>query len=231
MTKKKSCHNPPKPTRFRANPFSALKGVTVTDSQQSVPFKPETTRKPIVEDDTDLFLQAMDDVKRLDAFVTYPKIIKQPTETDSTDQFASERESEKERIDSEIFSRAIDQLKLDVTFCDHTPENEEIKPLGHNRLRQLKRGIVSIERQLDLHGLTRQEALSALPSFLKSASVHGEKAVLIITGKGNNSPAEPVLQQAVVGWLRDAGKKLVVEFAPAPREMGGSGALVVFLRG
>jgi DNA-nicking Smr family endonuclease len=39
-----------------------------------------------------------------------------------------------------------------------------------------------------------------------------------------------VLQQAVTGWLRDAGKKLVVEFASAPREMGGSGAFVVFLR-
>lgn len=232
MTKKKSRHNPPKPTPFRANPFSALKGVTVTDAQQPVPPKPETTRKPVVEDDTELFQRAMDDVKRLNGFVTHPtKIINQSAETASTGQLATERESEIERIDSEIFSRAIDQLKLDVTFCDHTPENEEIKPLGHNRLRQLKRGIVSIERQLDLHGLTRQEALSALPSFLESASVHGEKAVLIITGKGNNSPAEPVLQQAVVGWLRDAGKKLVVEFAPAPREMGGSGALVVFLRG
>ena len=87
-----------------------------------------------------------------------------------------------------------------------------------------------MERQLDLHGLTREEALVALARFLKSASVHGEKAVLVITGKGNNSPGEPVLQQAVVAWLRDTGRKLVVEFAPAPREMGGSGAFVIFLR-
>jgi DNA-nicking Smr family endonuclease len=58
----------------------------------------------------------------------------------------------------------------------------------------------------------------------------GQKAVLVITGKGNNSPGEPVLQQAVVSWLRDAGRELALEFAPAPREMGGSGAFVVFLR-
>jgi DNA-nicking Smr family endonuclease len=53
---------------------------------------------------------------------------------------------------------------------------------------------------------------------------------LVITGKGLNSPGEPVLQQVVAGWLRDAGRELVVEFSPAPREMGGNGAFVVFLR-
>ncbi|HSC70120.1 MAG TPA: Smr/MutS family protein, partial [Candidatus Methylomirabilis sp.] len=53
---------------------------------------------------------------------------------------------------------------------------------------------------------------------------------LVITGKGLNSPAEPVLQGAVAGWLRDKGKGMVAEFAPAPRQMGGSGAYVVFLK-
>jgi DNA-nicking Smr family endonuclease len=57
-----------------------------------------------------------------------------------------------------------------------------------------------------------------------------QAAVLVITGKGNNSTGEPVLQQAVAAWLRDAGRELVLEIAPAPREMGGSGAFVVFLR-
>jgi DNA-nicking Smr family endonuclease len=83
---------------------------------------------------------------------------------------------------------------------------------------------------LDLHGLRREEALAALPRFLRSALQKGQKAVLVITGKGNHSAEEPVLQQAVASWLREAGRELVVEFAPAPREMGGSGAFVVFLR-
>jgi DNA-nicking Smr family endonuclease len=34
----------------------------------------------------------------------------------------------------------------------------------------------------------------------------------------------------VSGWLREAGKGMVSEFVPAPREMGGSGAIVVFLK-
>jgi DNA-nicking Smr family endonuclease len=69
-----------------------------------------------------------------------------------------------------------------------------------------------------------------LPAFLRSAQKKGQKAVLVITGKGNHSPEEPVLHQAVASWLRDAGRATVLEFAPAPREFGGSGAYVVFLR-
>jgi DNA-nicking Smr family endonuclease len=61
------------------------------------------------------------------------------------------------------------------------------------------------------------EALMALPLFLRNARVHGEKALLVITGNGNNSPAEPVLQQAVAAWLREAGKNMVVKFDSAPR--------------
>jgi len=30
--------------------------------------------------------------------------------------------------------------------------------------------------------------------------------------------------------LRDAGREFILEFAPAPREMWGGGAFVVFLR-
>ena len=35
---------------------------------------------------------------------------------------------------------------------------------------------------------------------------------------------------AVAGWLRENGKGMVSEFAPAPKEMGGSGAFVLFLK-
>jgi len=231
MARKKAPHNPPKPAEFRATPFSTLKGVAVTAPQQP-PVSPQPVATPpaAAVDDFELFLQAMDDVKQLESRTPPAKVSPHTVKPAATGSTTVERRLENERTDSEAFSRAIGQLKLDVTFCDQTPEDDEIKPLGANRLRQLKRGIVSVERQLDLHGLTREEALVALTRFLQSASAHGEKAVLVITGKGNNSPGEPVLQQAVVAWLRDAGRKLVVEFAPAPREMGGSGAFVIFLR-
>jgi DNA-nicking Smr family endonuclease len=131
---------------------------------------------------------------------------------------------------NDLFIQEISRLKLDTKFVDSLPDDGEMKALSGNRLRQVKRGVVSVEYQLDLHGLRREEALIALPRFLRSAIQKGQKAVLVITGKGNHSAEEPVLQQAVASWLREAGRELVVEFAPAPREMGGSGAFVLFLR-
>jgi DNA-nicking Smr family endonuclease len=232
MSKKKKLHTPPKAAVFRSTPFSTLKGVAVAVQPAATePAKPIVPPPPVVADDSDLFLQAMDDVKRLGSRQPAEKKLLQSGKAGEAERPAAERKTEFDRSDREAFNQAIGQLKLDVTFTDQIPEDEEIKPMGANRIRQLKRGVISVERQLDLHGLTREEALAALPHFLQSAIAHGEKAVLVITGKGMNSPGEPVLQQAVAGWLRDAGKKQVAEFAPAPREMGGSGAFVVFLRG
>lgn len=232
MAKKKQQSNPPKQQEFRANPFSTLKGVAVSLATQSQPepAQPKPLASTVEEDDTDLFLQAMGSVKQLDGVRPQqkPKKIGRKPKMPSAAGIRQELIEESEVAE---FSQAIGQLRLDVAFADKFPEDDELKPLGANRLRQLKKGIIRLDRQLDLHGLTREEALSALPRFLHNANTHGEKAVLVITGKGNNSPAEPVLQQAVSAWLRDAGRELVAEFDSAPREMGGSGAFVVFLKG
>jgi len=231
MAKKKTHSSEPKPKPFRSDPFSALKGVAVVMPEQKPPAAKAAAAPPPVADDSDLFFEAMEGVKRVGEQPAPVKSAAKARQAAAPVSSAAVRRAELERAEHEAFAQAIGQLKLDVTFSDQIPEDEELKPLGANRLRQLKRGVISVDRQLDLHGLMREEALEALPPFLKSAIAHGEKAVLVITGKGNNSPGEPVLQQAVTGWLRDAGKSMVVEFAPAPREMGGSGAFVVFLRG
>lgn len=232
MAKKKTHSSEPKPKPFRSDPFSALKGVAVVvPEQKPAAAKAAAAPPPPVADDSDLFFEAMEGVKRVGEQPAPVKAAAKAKQSAVPVSPVAVRRAELERAEREAFAQAIGQLKLDVTFSDQIPEDEELKPLGANRLRQLKRGVISVDRQLDLHGLIREEALEALPRFLKSAIAHGEKAVLVITGKGNNSPAEPVLQQAVAGWLRDAGKSMVVEYAPAPREMGGSGAFVVFLRG
>lgn len=232
MAKKKRQDTPAKQQAFHTTPFSALKGVAVSSAAN---IEPEPARPvappPTKEDDgAELFLREMGGVRRLDAGPSPAQSGAQPAKP-ARAPVASIREAEIDRTEQEAFTQAIGQLKLDVTFADSLPVDEELKPLGANRLRQLKKGVIRVDRQLDLHGLTRDEALEALPRFLRNARLHGEKAVLIITGKGYNSPGEPVLQQAVAAWLRDAGREFVVEFTPAPREMGGSGAFVAFLRG
>jgi DNA-nicking Smr family endonuclease len=235
MTKKKHPDTPSKPPQFRTTPFSSLKGVvaaTATATDPAVPPAAVAAKIPHVDDGAALFLQAMDDVKKLGGS-------RQSSGKDAISQHKGPAASagstavspaSQDSAAAELFLQEIGRLKLEVKFTENLPDEDELKPLSGNRLKQLKRGVISVDYQLDLHGLTRVEALTELPRFLRTARAKGQTAVLVITGKGNNSTAEPVLQQAVAAWLRDAGRESVVEFAPAPREMGGSGAFVVFLR-
>jgi DNA-nicking Smr family endonuclease len=236
MGKRKQQSQPPsKPQEFRSTPFSSLKGIGVVSApveSQQPPAKVSVAQSS-PDDGTDLFLMAMDGVRKL-GDVAGGKI-SGAAHTVSSNRTAvkNEKTVPKPPIDpvaSELFMQEIGRLKLEVQFTEQLPDEDELKPLSGNRLKQLKRGIISVDYQLDLHGLTRDEALAELPRFLRSARQRGQSAALVITGKGLNSVAEPVLQQAVAGWLRDAGRELVAEYAPAPREMGGSGAFVVFLR-
>lgn len=228
MTKKKPKNqNPPKAKEFHLTPFGALKGITVAEVESAKPIQPVVPKLTETDDSAlGLFLQAVADVRPFHSSAKKPVRAGahplQKTAIKSTDELLV--------VEEDAFLEEIGRLKLDTKFTDSVPDEGELQPLGGNRLRQVKRGVVSVSHQLDLHGLTREEALKALPRFLLSAQKKGQKAVLVITGKGNHSPEEPVLHQAVASWLRDVGRGTILEFAPAPREMGGSGAYVVFLR-
>lgn len=225
---KKNLQNPPKPKEFHSSPFSLLKGAALPEMAPAKVEKPaiqKTAESP--DNGLDLFIQAVADVKPLHAQSSkrLQKNVFQQASSKNTKVISAADEQA-----GQLFIQEINRLKLDTKFADSVPDDGEMQQLSNNRLRQVKRGVVSVDYQLDLHGLTREEALLALPRFLMSASQKGQKAVLVITGKGNHSAEEPVLNQAVASWLRDAGRKLVAEYAPAPREMGGGGAFVVFLR-
>ena len=228
MTMKKHKQHEPKPKEFAAKPFAALKGVHPVATAPVVT-KTGLPVKPVVRDTDDrgLFLRAMADVRRFDrpAPTTEMRVPSGPVGLP-----AVRRIDEEER---QLFLETLQGLKLDVTFQDGSLEEDESvpAPLAVNRMRQLRRGTIRIDYELDLHGLTRDEALDALARFIGGAFNRGQQAVLIITGRGNNSPGEPVLQRAVTGWLRGDGRQFVAEFALAPGSMGGDGAVVVFLKG
>lgn len=214
----------PKQKEFAASPFQVLKG-TALELREPVAAPaaaPKPAKKAVQEaDDESMFLNAVADVRRLGPAATLPARVKAQTAA------KVQRDDEELRI----FRQAVDALKMDVRFSDELPEEESPQhPVPVNRLRQLRRGGIRIDLQLDLHGLTRDEAIENLERFVKGAFNRGQKGVLVITGKGNNSPGEPVLKAAVAAWLRDAGKAMITEFNPAPKEMGGSGAFVIFLK-
>jgi DNA-nicking Smr family endonuclease len=232
MPKRKHRNTSSRPPQFSTTPFSSLKGVVATKPAPSAE-PPATVAVPVPyeDDDAALFLQAMDDVKKLGgSLLTTGKDTVSAQRRHTASAGSTVVPTTHDSAATELFLQEIGRLKLEVKFTETLPDEDELKALSGNRLKQLKRGVISIDYQLDLHGLTRDEALSELPRFLRTARLKKQTAVLVITGKGNNSTGEPVLQQAVAAWLRDAGRELVLEFAPAPREMGGNGAIVVFLR-
>ena len=224
---KKSKKPVQKQKEFASTPFGPLKGVRTERQAEPrkvpapLPLPPPPPKPEVAPDEAALFLRAVADARRLHPAPPAKK----------GEKPAPRQPSRLDDAERQTFLKALDDLKLDVTFRDELPEEEgPARPLHANRLKQVKRGTIRIDFQLDLHGLTKDEALQSLAAFITGAHNRGQKAVLVITGKGNRSPAEPVLQGAVASWLRERGKGMVAEFAPAPREMGGSGAFVVFLK-
>ncbi len=220
MKKKKAVI--PKPKEFAATPFSALKGISAAAVTPPVELKTAPVPKPRESrDDMELFMLAMADVSRMDGSQNLkPEKMKQPVR-----QIVRRIEESEQKL----FLETLDTLKLDKVFRDEPIEAEAPKSASR-RARQLRRGSIRIDYELDLHGLTRGEALEALALFIGGAYRRRQQAVLVITGRGNHSPEEPVLKKAVAEWFGKEGKEMVVETLPAPKQLGGEGAVVAFIR-
>lgn len=101
--------------------------------------------------------------------------------------------------------------------------------IGINVVRKLRRGGWTIQAQIDLHGLRRDEAREQLAAFLRDVVRRGLRCVRVVHGKGNGSPGrEPVLKGKVRTWL--VQKQEVIAFVQARASEGGHGALIVLLK-
>ena len=85
-----------------------------------------------------------------------------------------------------------------------------------------------IERTIDLHGLTLEEAQLQLDRFLLSAQAEGILKVLIVHGKGNHSESMSVLKRFVRDFL-EKNPNVGATGTPPIRE-GGSGATWAVIR-
>lgn len=100
--------------------------------------------------------------------------------------------------------------------------------IGADVIARLRRGHWAIQRQIDLHGLRRDEAREALVAFLRQSRQHGHRCLRVVHGKGLGSPGrEPVLKGKVQRWLAQSND--VIAFAQAQPAQGGAGALIVLL--
>ena len=102
--------------------------------------------------------------------------------------------------------------------------------IGQDVVAKLRRGHWALQGQLDLHGLTRDEARDVLAAFVRDSHRRGVRCLRVVHGKGHGSPGrQPVLKGKVQRWLAQCGE--VIAFAQATGPQGGAGALMVLLSG
>jgi DNA-nicking Smr family endonuclease len=124
-------------------------------------------------------------------------------------------------------SLRLDPADLDVESGEELRFRREGVP--ESVLRRLRQGAYAVRDEIDLHGLTQDEARQALGAFLAEAVLHRRRCVRVIHGKGRGSGQRgPVLKSAVNRWLRRHDD--VFAFCSARRNDGGTGAAYVLLR-
>jgi DNA-nicking Smr family endonuclease len=101
--------------------------------------------------------------------------------------------------------------------------------VGPDVTRKLRKGEWTIQGEIDLHGLRRDDAREALAEFVRESYRRGWRCVRVVHGKGLGSPGKtPVLKGKVQSWLIQ--KNEVLAFVQARADEGGAGALVVLLK-
>ena len=124
------------------------------------------------------------------------------------------------------------------------PKPPKYSGLDGNTATRLRKGDLTPQASLDLHGLTESAAHRALATFLRGASARGLRLVIVVTGKGAKPAAadEPfdlekdsrrrgVLRTMTPRWLSEPDlASFIADMRPAHRSHGGTGALYVYLR-
>ncbi|VFR46806.1 ortholog of Bordetella pertussis (BX470248) BP2475 [plant metagenome] len=101
--------------------------------------------------------------------------------------------------------------------------------MAPDTLRQLRRGAWGVQAELDLHGMTVEQARPALATFLKASVEAGARCVRVIHGQGHHSSGpQAVLRDKVTRWL--VQHAIVLAFAQGKEADGGAGAVRVLLK-
>ncbi len=220
--KSKRSAKPSAPPSFSNQPFKGLKKA----SPRPAPAPPEAApREAPAADDGSLFADAMSDVARLDSRrgPSLPPPVQQ------------RRRRPVEDPDAEALAELSELVSgsggFDITDTTEFLEGA-VSGIDARLVRRLRRGDFAFRRHLDLHGLTVAQARESVDGFLRSAALSGERCVLIVHGRGLNSPDRvPVLKRHLVDWLsRGAWARSVMAFSSARPCDGGAGALYVLLR-
>ena len=230
MAKKKNKPAKSAPKDFSNNPFESLKGLSASEVQSCDSSRNQT------EHQTSKQMQAEDDKASGSfaeemAFLGVKKLKDDDQESIADGEIieaaASSPGSGHDESDTAVFLHAIGNMEK--VFKDEYSGDMPEKRAVPRRMKQVERGQLIPEDELDLHGLTVDEAKTKVLFFLQNAIYQGFSIVLLITGRGLHSASGPVLRSAMEQLLSEQTGQ-VVEWGVAPRRYGGEGALVAFLR-
>ena len=123
------------------------------------------------------------------------------------------------------------KVEFSLEFTDEYLQGH-IVGLDAQIINKMKAGEFSSEAHIDLHGLNAMQAWEALVGFFRSAYHKGARCVLVVPGRGLNSPGGAgVLRERLQTWFTQAPFKYVIlAFCTALPKHGGAGALYVLLR-
>jgi len=123
-----------------------------------------------------------------------------------------------------------DKRKFNVTNMPEYMEGfaEGTSPIT---LDKLKNGEFSIQKILDLHGLSIDDAKLAFEEFIGEAIKEGLNCVKVVHGRGLKSKSLPVLKESLKVWIvRAMNRKWVTAFSSARMCEGGPGATCILLK-
>ena len=174
---------------------------------------------PVTDEDRRLFREAIGGVQPIEPAPTPPAATKPAPHPRML-------EADEAAVPGELLDMSFDPAVLEI--------GEELSYLRDGYppklLRQLKRGQFSVQDDLDLHQMNAAAAHASIIEFLAEARQAGIRCVRIVHGKGLRSRARgPVLKGLTDRMLRRRDD--VIAFASARPAMGGTGAVVVLLKG
>ena len=211
------------PFRRLEHQLKSLQSVVPEASVTPRAVKTQPAPSDTSESDADLFLREMEDVTRLKH---EPRVSNSPPGVSRRGLRAGDNEAI-----AELNDLVAGRNDFDVTDTDEYVEGCVVG-LDTRLVRKLRAGAFARQAAVDLHGMKADEAAREVEAFVSRAVGEGLRCVLVVHGRGRNSPGRaPVLKDRLTQWLtRGRLAKSILAFCTARGHDGGPGATYVLLR-
>jgi DNA-nicking Smr family endonuclease len=202
---------------FRKLPDMIRENDKAAGAREETPPTPSPARQP---DDQEAFMEAMKDVRKIDT--DRMRIPGAPKEGRSLSTQAAHTMEMREALNEERSLNVVNLPEYMEGYID------DVNPLVMEKLRN---GEFSVQKVLDLHGFSAEDAHIAFRDFIREAVQSQVCCVKVIHGRGLKSKSGPVLKEKLKEWIvRAMHRKWVVAFASSKMSAGGPGATTILLR-